>query len=184
VPDDGAVTVTLRERERGKPPLSWLRLDVRLRNDELVPRWFLVPAVLSASWEQGGDTVERLDAFALQGTGRVVLGRLRGARDWHVVRVPGAGEIVVRGLAAMAFDEELPDGPFPVDVLVAAAITLGGRPAEELFPGGDPTSDARAEVDAEPAEALGSWTPPEPPVVLAAPGARTYAAVIAPGRDG
>jgi hypothetical protein len=83
----------------------------------------------------------------------------------------------------MAFDEELPDGPFPVDVLAAGALTLGGRPAEELFPGGDPTSDAKAEVDAEPAVALGSWSPEGPPAALAVPGARTYAAVVAPGRD-
>jgi hypothetical protein len=184
VTEDDAVTVTLSGRERGKPPLSWLRLDVRLRNEQLAPCWFLVPAVLTASWRQSGDTVDRLDAFELQGTGRVVLGRLRGACDWHVVRLPGAGEVRVRGLAAMAFDEEQPDGPFSVDVLAAGAITLGGRPAEELFPGGDPTSDARAEVDAEPAVALGSWNADGPALVLAAPGARTYAAIVAPGRDG
>ena len=179
---EDTVTIAVAGRQFGPPPLRWLQLDVRLRNDELVPRWFLVPVVLTASWTQAGDgdTVARLEAYELRGTGRVVLGRLSGARELHVVRVPGAGEVAVRGLAAMSFDEERPDGPFGVDILAATAMTVGGRPAEELFPGGDPTSDARADVAAEPAVALGSWRAEEAPAAIALASPRTYAAEVRP----
>jgi hypothetical protein len=179
---DDAVTIALAGRQLGPPPLTWLQLDVRLRNDELVPRWFLLPVVLTASWTQVGDrdTVARLDAYELRGTGRIVLGRLSGARELHAVCVAAAGDVAVRGLAAMSFDEEQPDGPFPIGILAATAMTVGGRPAEELFPRGDPTSDARADVAAEPSVALGSWRAEGEPAAIELANRRTYAIELRP----
>src|SRR3954467_13401986 len=101
---------------------------MHLRNEELTPRWFLIPVAVSPAWEPGADTIDSVRAFALDGTGRVVLARLHGQREWHALRLPGAGEVHVRGLAVLAFDD---GGPFAIEVLATPALALDGRPLEE-----------------------------------------------------
>ncbi len=161
----GDVTVTLTGHTPGKPPLSWLEVDVTLRNDELAPRWFLVPVSVSTTWPEGGDGIDRVQAFALSGSGRVVLGRLDGLHEWHALRLPAAGELRIRNLQLIAFDE---DPPFSLEVVGTGALSLAGRPAEEVFPGGDPICDPHADASAARRTALGTWRADGGPAGLSA----------------
>jgi hypothetical protein len=167
----GSVAVTLTGYTPGKPPLSWLTVDVTLRNDELTPCWFLVPVSVATSWPEGGDAIDRVQAFTLGGSRRVVLGRLDGLREWHALRLPGAGEVRVRELPLIAFDEA---PPFSLEVVGTGALSLAGRPAQEVFPGGDPTCAALADVTAAQRTELGSWRADGGPAPLTALTPRRY----------
>ncbi len=135
-----AVEVKLVGRHPGRPPLSRLQIDVVLRNEHKEPRWFVLPKDVGQKGGQKGG-VSALEAHALAGSGKAVVGRFLGAGGFQAVLLPGGAEVRLQKLPLSAWGE--PEGGLPLEVIVASDITVGGESVKGWF-GADPTCEAGA----------------------------------------
>jgi hypothetical protein len=143
---------------RERPPLANLLFDVTLRNQAAGARWFLLPAKIEPSTGPGGG-VDGIEVDAMEGKGRVVLGRFQGRQKLQALLLPAGAEIAIRRLAIQTW-EDLPKGAIPIVAVAATNLTVGGEPAESWF-GENPSCDLRAEVSADDAEMISARHTPE-----------------------
>ncbi len=139
------VELTLVGEQPGKPPRVTMLFDVTLHNTASQSRWFVLPALLTVSWDPPKGGVHTLQIYEVTGKGRAVLGKFLGNGGFQALLIPAGGTVTVRELPIALWEEEKPDGPVPVEVIVAKGITLDGEPVESWFPD-DPTSDSEADV--------------------------------------
>jgi hypothetical protein len=143
--DNKAVELSLVGEQPGKPPRVNMLFDVTLRNTAAEARWFVLPSLLTVSWQPPSGGVHTLQIYDVTGKGRAVLGSFIGNGGFHALLVPAGGTLTVHELPISLWEEKQPEGPVPVEVIIAKSITLGGETIESWFPS-DPTSDSDADV--------------------------------------
>jgi hypothetical protein len=147
--------------EPGHPPMATVRLEVTLRNNANQPRWFILPMELGqppSRPTKPGEGVDGASVVALEGKGRVVIGRFQGRAGVQAILLPANGHVRIDRLKVMVFEEQR--GKMPVDVVVATSLTVGGEPGEKWM-GDAPQSDAGADVSEDKATTLGSRHTPD-----------------------
>ena len=138
-PPTPAVRAKITAEHPGRPPLTRLELDVILNNDAGDPRWFILP--LTTQPRSGG--VDTAQAFALNGRGKVTLGRFGGTGGFQAVLLPAHGEVTIHQLAFQNWGER--GKKLAIEIIVAKGFKIGDHPDKKWFTG-DPTSDAKADV--------------------------------------
>jgi hypothetical protein len=133
---------------RARPPKVELRFDVTVHNDEPEPRWAILPDTFSKPLGDGEPRrVYSIDIYEPTGTGRAVVSHFLGDRGFYALLMPGRAEVGLRGLP-IPYWGELPDA-VELQLTLAEQLLIDGSPAEERFRI-DPSSDAGAQIDAEP----------------------------------
>jgi len=151
-----AVEITFVNKHYQRPPLVSLSFNVTLRNQASEPHWFILPSKLNLPAGKGVDGVE---VYHLRGQGHVVLGRFQGTDGFQVVLLPKNAEVTLRDLS-VAYWGNLPKDFVVLEVVIAKQLTVGNEPVQNWF-GGDPTSDAQAEVNATQQERFSSRFTPD-----------------------
>ena len=154
------VEITFTSKRREHPPITRLLFNITLHNSFDESRWFLLPSSLSfESSDIGEGGVYGLQVFALDGDGRVILGRFLGEAGFQSLLLPANAQVNLRRFP-IQFYGELPAQSVNIDLIVADQLQVGGKPAE-TWVGMDPTSDSRADDSAEQRRRLGSSNTPD-----------------------
>jgi hypothetical protein len=151
LPAGPAAEIKFRDLRFGKPPLVYLYFDVVLRNNRTEPRWFLLPNNLPAAASvaaKGG--VDKVEVFAPQGAGRVIIGHFLGTGGFQALLLPAGAEVRLRHFP-ISYWGDLPD-QLQVEVVMAKHLTVGGESAEAWF-GVNPSSSVSADI----AESAEDW---------------------------
>jgi hypothetical protein len=135
------VEITLVNKRYQRPPLVRLLVNVVLRNRASEARWFILPSHLNLPPGKGVDGVE---VYHLKGRGKVVLGRFLGTDGFQALLLPANAEVTLRDLP-MAYWGDLPKEAVVLEVAIAKQLIVGNEPMPIWF-GGNPISDAQAEV--------------------------------------
>ncbi|MBI4699789.1 MAG: hypothetical protein HY744_01260 [Deltaproteobacteria bacterium] len=148
----------------GKPPLKEHRFDLVLRNPAVEPRWLLLPDVFPYAGEArpapGLDPEVELQVYLLAEAPRVVIINGVGGNFW-AVRLPGRGQVTLRGLAIRSWWDEVPPAT-RLQAIVAREIWVGGLPLAariETDPMSETGADVAAPKDASDPRALRFWHP-------------------------
>jgi hypothetical protein len=138
------VEIKFRDMRFGKPPLAYLYFDMMLRNNRAEPRWFLLPnslPVFASVAAKGG--VDKVEVFAPQGDGRVIIGHFLGTGGFRALLLPAGAEVRLR-LFPISYWGDLPD-QLQVEVVLAKRLTIGGEEAAAWF-GVNPISSVKADI--------------------------------------
>lgn len=174
---DHAVEWTFVGTEPGRPPVQKLLFDVRLRNPEAAPRWFLLPWNLAAERQTAEGGAVAVEVFRLAGPAKAFVGRFMGQQGFQAVLVPGGGDVTIRRLRVNWFGA-LPDGAVALEAIVAAGVTLGGADLRTWF-AEDPECAATAAVSFEGAQLTSEREDPgDRPLPLAFAGERRVSADV------
>jgi hypothetical protein len=123
------VALTVRARKPGRPPIQRIVVDLDVSNTSNEPRWFVLPA--HAEKLGAAIAVDGVEPVAL---GQVVVGTFQGTGAFVTLRLAPHAHVVVHGLELSSASAVK-----SVEVVIARAITVDGKPAESWFPQ-DPTS--------------------------------------------
>lgn len=144
-----AVQAKITAEKPGRPPLARLQLEVRLRNDNSEPLWFILP--LTSQPRDGG--VDTIDVVALGGKGKVTIGRFGGTGGFQAVLLPGHADVTIHDLPFQNWGER--GKKLSIEVVIAKGFTIGGKADKKWFTG-NPTSDASADVSEAKSKAVGA----------------------------
>ncbi|HUP84681.1 MAG TPA: hypothetical protein VM143_03335 [Acidimicrobiales bacterium] len=166
--------------ERERPPLGTLRLDVRLRNPEVEPRWFLLPEKLGASPLPppggifGGEPVR-----VVGGTNAAVVVTFRGAHGFRALALPPVAKVRLRGLPLRTVGSP-PGGSFTIDVALVTSLLVDGVQAPAWL-GSDLRTDRVVDAKFADARRLPSrYTPDYLPVPVSVDQVHLTSAVVQP----
>ena len=139
-----AAEVKFVDMRFGKPPLVYLTFDVRLRNDDESPRWFLIPSNLGAGHEPigGKGGIDALETISLSGKGRVTIGRFLGTGGFNAILLSPHADVRLRRFP-ISYWGELPES-LPLEIVISNSVVVGNDSAESWF--GEDSSSSR-EVD-------------------------------------
>ncbi len=156
-----AVEVKYLGIEPGRPPMATVRLEVTLRNDAGEPRWFILPMELGqvpSRAPKAGEGVDGVQVVALEGRGRVLVGRFQGRAGVQAILLPAKGTARIDRMTVLVFQEK--QGKVPVDVVIARSLTVAGEPGQKWF-GDSAESDANADVSEDKKTVVGSRHTPD-----------------------
>src|SRR2546430_6584775 len=140
-----AAEIEFREMRLRKPPLAELYFDIRLRNDGVAARWFLLPSNLGSATTSIGvkGGVDTLEVFAPRGQGRVIIGHFLGTGGFQALLLPPHAEVRLR-LFPISYWGDPPDR-LRIEVVIARTFSIGGETAEKWF-GSQPLSSVKADI--------------------------------------
>ncbi len=141
---------TLLRRDDLRPPFAELVFDVALTNPEPQPRWFLLPASVGPDTPAIGSAGVSSAEFVRHSG--LAVGKFSGSAPFAALLVPAGGDVSLPGWPLRLWDEP-PVTEVEFDVVTAAGVRIGGKPAAEWFDGGPWISDGLAAVAVELADA-------------------------------
>lgn len=151
-----AAQVEFVDKRFGKPPLVYLTVDVRLRNYNELPRWFLIPSNLGAGHAPigGKGGIDALETFSLSGKGSITLGRFLGTGGFNAILLSPHGDVRLRRFP-ISYWGELPE-KLPLEIVIAKSLQVGTESAESWF-GSDSLDSRQVDIpsDAESTQGMG-----------------------------
>jgi len=142
-PSDAWLDVRLVGEQANRPPMRTLRFEVTLRNRAPRARWFLLPAILTATWSRPPGGVSSVEVWALTGTGAVVMGDFLGNGGFRALKLPAGATVTLRRFEVPLLEDDRPKA-VSFEATAADAVAIAGRPIEEWFPSDPQSADGAA----------------------------------------
>jgi hypothetical protein len=134
--------LTLVRRDDLRPPFADLVVDVVLRNPAPAPRWLL----LSANAGPRARPIGSAGVHSSETLGNVI--RFAGNAPFSAARLPAGGEISLHRWTLSLWNEP-PAAEVEVEIVSAAALRIGGEPADGWLERGAWISDGLAALPVE-----------------------------------
>ncbi|MCP2728031.1 hypothetical protein [Limnofasciculus baicalensis] len=151
------VEMKFLEERYGKPPLSYLFLDITLRNQSNQPRWFILPEDINDLREIQAN---KISVSELRGEGSVVLVNFDGINSFYGVLLPSGATVTIRSLPiSYRYDSYDPSPLVSVEVVIADRLIVDGKPIESWLEK-KLISDGGADVNYEKNPEISSWKTP------------------------
>jgi|GEM_PF-3592102 len=116
-------TATLTAEKLGRPPLTYLTVELTLHNPTDAPRWFVLRSRVPSGSGTGVDHGEA------RGSGAAIVATFTGTGGFHAVRVDGKSTATVANLVFNWWRPDVDAGKPALELTVADDLTLDGKPA-------------------------------------------------------
>lgn len=127
----------------GRPPLTYLTVELTLDNPTDAPRWFVIARQIPPDDGAGGG----VDRVEVRGAGVATIGSFYGTGAFHAVRVGAKQKALVTNLAIDWWRASPTDSaPPPLGYTVADDVTLAGKPLSDWL-GSEPLLATGTTVD-------------------------------------